>query len=180
MNAELINIKKLRANPNNPRVIRDEKFKKLVKSVKDFPEMLRLRPIVYDSDGIILGGNMRFEAQKAAGYTEVWAVCAEGLTEEQKREFIIKDNVGFGDWDHDVLANEWGADLLADWGLDIPVFESLTDYSEKNKEVDTDGFADQMTIKLNYSEAEYNIVREQLGKVAATPEMAVWKLLGNE
>lgn len=131
MNVQLISVGKLRVNPNNPRVIRDEKFKKLIKSIKDFPEMLRLRPIVYSSDGVILGGNMRFEAQKAAGHKEVWAVCAEGLTEEQKREFIIKDNVGFGDWDHDVLANEWDANLLTEWAIDLPVFEVENEATDK-------------------------------------------------
>lgn len=130
MQAALVKISDLRPNPSNPRLIKDDKFKKLVKSVKEFPEMLQLRPIVYDADGIILGGNMRFEAQKAAGYCEVWAVCADALTEAQKREFIIKDNVGFGEWDHDALANEWDANLLVDWGMDLPVFVNSDEYSE--------------------------------------------------
>ena len=111
-----IDISKIKANPDNPRIIKNDKFKKLVKSIKEFPEMLALRPIVVDEDMIVLGGNMRLKASKDAGLKEVWVEMAQGLTEEQKREFIVKDNVGFGEWEWDMLANEWDSVQLADCG----------------------------------------------------------------
>jgi len=114
-----VKISKIKGNPSNPRIIKNDKFKKLVKSIKEFPEMLKLRPIVVDEDMIVLGGNMRLKASKDAGLKEVWIEIAEGLTEEQKKEFIVKDNVGFGEWEWDILANEWDSVQLADWGLDV-------------------------------------------------------------
>jgi len=125
-------------NPNNPRQIKDDKFKKLVQSIKDFPEMLSLRPIVVNDEMVVLGGNMRLKACKEAGLKEVPIIKASELTEDQQREFIIKDNVGFGEWDWDSLANEWDAVELEAWGLDVPVFmdEPIGDEligEEKNK-----------------------------------------------
>jgi hypothetical protein len=114
-----VKISTVKGNPNNPRIIKNDKFKKLVTSIKEFPEMLKLRPIVVDEDMIVLGGNMRLKASKDAGLTEVWIDIAEGLTEEQKKEFIVKDNVGFGEWEWDMLANEWDSVQLAEWGLDV-------------------------------------------------------------
>ena len=114
-----VKISKVKENPDNPRIIKNDKFKKLVKSIQEFPEMLKLRPIVVDEDMIVLGGNMRLKASKEAGLKEVWIEVAEGLTEEQKKEFIVKDNVGFGEWEWDMLANEWDSVQLAEWGLDV-------------------------------------------------------------
>ena len=114
-----LEINKLKPNKDNPRIIKDDKFKKLVKSIKDFPEMLELRPIVVDEDMTILGGNMRYKACIEAGLTEVHIKIAKGLTEEQKQEFIVKDNVGFGEWEWDILANEWDSSKLNEWGLDV-------------------------------------------------------------
>ncbi len=116
----------IKANPNNPRVIKDEKFEKLVKSISEFPKMMELRPMVINSDNIVLGGNMRLKALKHLGYKEVpeeWVKRADELTEEEQRRFIIADNVGFGEHDWEMLANEWDIDELNDWGLDIPGFE---------------------------------------------------------
>ena len=107
-------------NEKNPRYIRDPKFNKLVSSIKGFPEMLEKRPIVVDENMIVLGGNMRLNACKKAGLKEVWIDVAEGWTQEQKNEFIIKDNVGFGEWDWEILANEWDTQQLSDWGMDLP------------------------------------------------------------
>ncbi len=115
-----VNIAAVKENPDNPRFIKDAKFKKLVKSIKGFPEMLEKRPIVVDEDMVVLGGNMRLKACKSAGLFEVWVDIAEGWTEDQKREFIVKDNVGFGEWDWDILANEWDVAQLDEWGLDLP------------------------------------------------------------
>jgi hypothetical protein len=116
---EVVKISKVKANKNNPRIIKDEKFKSLVKSIKEFPEMLKIRPIVVDNEMVVLGGNMRLKACKEAGLTEVPIIKASELTEDQQKEFIIKDNVGFGEWDWDMLANEWENTELGDWGLDV-------------------------------------------------------------
>ena len=114
-----LKINEVKANESNPRVIKDDRFKKLVKSIKDFPEMLELRPIVVDENMIVLGGNMRLKASKEAGLKTVWVEIATGLSEEQKKEFIVKDNVGFGEWEWDMLANEWNSVDLSDWGLNV-------------------------------------------------------------
>jgi ParB-like chromosome segregation protein Spo0J len=123
MQVAKVKINSIKTNPKNPRLIKDDKFKKLVNSIKEFPQMLELRPIVVDENNIILGGNMRHKACIEAGLKEVYIVQAKDLTEEQKDEFIVKDNVGFGEWDWDILANEWDTDKLTDWGLDIPIFK---------------------------------------------------------
>lgn len=117
---EKIEISKIKENPENPRFISDGKFKKLVKSLKDFPEMLEIRPLVVNSENMVLGGNMRLRAARELGLKKIPILKAENLTPEQEREFIVKDNVGYGEWDWDTLGNEWEADLLEDWGLDIP------------------------------------------------------------
>jgi ParB-like chromosome segregation protein Spo0J len=132
MKIEKVKLSEIKPNPKNPRLIKDEKFKKLVQSIKDFPQMLELRPIVVDENNIILGGNMRFKALKEAGYTEVSIVRANDLTNEQKDEFIVKDNVGFGEWDWDSLANEWDAEKLDEWGLDVPIFKEDMDSELKD------------------------------------------------
>jgi DNA modification methylase len=116
-----ISIDKILINPNNPRLIKDDKFKKLCKSIQEFPEMLELRPIVVNKDMIVLGGNMRLKACQEIGLTEVPIIVAENLTEEQQREFLIKDNVSGGEWDWDILANEWEVEQLNEWGLDVPI-----------------------------------------------------------
>ena len=131
---QLIKISQVKSNPNNPRLIKNDKFKKLVKSVQDFPEMLELRPIVVDENIIVLGGNMRLKACIEAGLKEVWIEVAD-LTEQQKKEFTIKDNVGFGEWEWDILANEWEQTELEDWGLDGFPFE------DKVLEAEEDNFA---------------------------------------
>ncbi|MCP4988542.1 MAG: DNA modification methylase [Colwellia sp.] len=119
---KLVKITEVKPNKDNPRTINDDKFKKLVKSIKEFPKMLEIRPIVVDDDMVVLGGNMRLKACKEAGLGQVHIIKAEHLTEEQKKEFIIKDNVGFGEWDWELLNNEWDTDDLEEWGLDLPEF----------------------------------------------------------
>jgi site-specific DNA-methyltransferase (adenine-specific) len=120
MNIEWVKTKDIIPNTENPRVIKDDKFKKLVQSIKDFPEMLEIRPIVVNSEMMILGGNMRLKAIQEIGIKEVPIIKAENLTEQQQREFLIKDNVGFGEWDWDALANDWDPTELNEWGLDVP------------------------------------------------------------
>jgi hypothetical protein len=134
MKVDKVKISEVKTNPKNPRLIKDDKFKKLVKSIQDFPQMLEIRPIVVDENNIVLGGNMRLKACKEAGLKEVFIVRAENLTEEQKDEFIVKDNVGFGEWDWDILANEWDAEKLDDWGLDLPVDLSVVDELEAEED----------------------------------------------
>jgi DNA modification methylase len=120
MKTQTVPINEVKSNPNNPRIIKDDKFKKLVASIKELPQMLELRPIVVNEDMIVLGGNMRLKACKEAGLKEIPIIKASELNEEQQRAFIIKDNVGFGEWDWDALANEWDAEQLDQWGLDLP------------------------------------------------------------
>lgn len=124
-----LKINELKPNKDNPRIIKDHKFKKLVQSIKDFPEMLELRPVVLDEDLNILGGNMRYKACVEAGLKEVPVKIAKGLSEEQKQEFIVKDNVGFGEWDWDMLGNEWDNVKLGEWGMDVWKPEEEVDYS---------------------------------------------------
>ena len=132
----MLKLSSLKANPSNPRIIKDDKFKKLVASLEQFPEMMEKRPMVCvtDVDGNIypLGGNMRLRAIQQLGMKEIpdtWVAMADDWTEEKRKEFTIKDNVGFGEWNWDDLANEWDAELLEDWGLNIPSFASEPDYS---------------------------------------------------
>lgn len=133
MKTQTVPINEVKSNPNNPRIIKDDKFKKLVASIKELPQMLELRPIVVNEDMIVLGGNMRLKACKEAGLKEIPIIKASELNEEQQRAFIIKDNVGFGEWDWDALANEWDAEQLDEWGLDIPNLDAgeLDDLSEQ-------------------------------------------------
>jgi hypothetical protein len=177
MNAIKTKISEVKLNPNNPRLIKDDNFKKLVQSIKDFPEMLDIRPIVVNTDMVILGGNMRFKACKEAGLKEVPIIVADNLTEEQQREFLIKDNASFGDYDWSLLS-EWDTEQLEQWGLEVPSFETETDYSEKNKELDLNDFEDQKyTIKLEFTEDDYNLVKERLQELGQTPEKILYDAL---
>ena len=143
---ELVKITQVRPNENNPRIIKDYKFKKLVTSIKEFPEMLKLRPIVVNNEMVVLGGNMRLKACKEAGLKEVWILKADELTEAQQREFIVKDNVGFGEWDWDVLANEWNTQQLGDWGMEVwqggEDVSNTNDYSNLDVDSKLDKFLD--------------------------------------
>jgi len=178
-------LKDIKPNPNNPRVLRDDKFQKLKQSITEFPKMLSLRPMVIDENNVVLGGNMRLRALQELGFTDIdeaWVKRSSDLTEEEKKRFIIADNVAFGEWDWDTLANDWEVVDLEAWGLYIPQFDERgeIDYSDKNKEVDIEDLEGLMTINLKYTEEDYWKVKEQLSKLAHTPEQAVWKLLKNE
>jgi len=126
---QLVDIKLVIPNPNNPRTIKDDNFKKLVNSVISFPKMLEKRPIVVDENMIVLGGNMRLKACKEAKLKKVWIDNTEDWTDEEKRQFIIKDNVSGGEWDWDMLANEWDTEKLNEWGLvvEFPSFMPATE-----------------------------------------------------
>ena len=132
-------INKVKANPNNPRIIKDDKFAKLVKSINEFPQMLKLRPIVVNDDMVVLGGNMRLKACKEAGLKEIPIIKASELTEQQQKEFIVKDNVGYGEWDWSDLANNWDSDQLEEWGLDIPGFDAEVIEAEEDDFAVPDG-----------------------------------------
>jgi hypothetical protein len=144
------NIAEVKINPNNPRLIKDDKFTKLVQSIKDFPEMLEIRPIVVNSDMVVLGGNMRLKACKEAGIKEIPIIIADNLTEEQQREFLIKDNVSGGEWDWDMLANEWDAEELDNWGLDLPI--DLEDIKQTNDipDIGQIEFSEELLLEHNY------------------------------
>lgn len=135
---ERVDIRQVRSNPDNPRFIKGDKFEKLVKSIREFPQMLELRPIVVNKDMVVLGGNMRLKACEEAGIEQVPIIFADNLTEEQQKEFIIKDNSSFGEWDWDILANEWDIDMLNDWGIDVPNFDvedSIDETPEKEEKL---------------------------------------------
>jgi hypothetical protein len=130
MKAKSVKLSEIKVNPNNPRLIKDDKFAKLVQSIKDLPQMLAIRPIVVNSDMVVLGGNMRLKACKEAGLKEVPIIIADNLTEDQQREFLIKDNVSGGEWDWSMIANDWDADQLEGWGLDVPELKAIDDAEE--------------------------------------------------
>ena len=133
----LMKLKDIKPNPHNPRVLRDDKFAKLKQSISEFPKMLSLRPMVIDENNMILGGNMRLRALQDLGYTEIddaWVKRSSDLTEEEKQRFIIADNIAFGEWDWDTLANDWDAEQLSDWGLEVWKQETDVDYSILDEE----------------------------------------------
>jgi hypothetical protein len=130
MKTKAVKISEVKLNPNNPRLIKDEKFAKLVQSIKDLPEMLSIRPIVVNSDMVVLGGNMRLKACKEAGLKEIPIIIADNLTEEQQREFLIKDNVSGGEWDWAMLQNEWDTEQLDEWGVDLPQWSKGIDEND--------------------------------------------------
>jgi ParB-like chromosome segregation protein Spo0J len=163
-----VKISEVKVNPNNPRLIRDDKFAKLVQSIKDLPQMLEIRPIVVNTDMVVLGGNMRLKACKEAGLKEVPIIIADNLTEDQQREFLIKDNVSGGDWDWNMIQSEWDTNELAEWGLDVPQFASDIDYSilddddvSQQLEDMTDGVkkAIQIEFEAEHYEEAYELVK---------------------
>ena len=179
MESTLMKLYKIKNNPNNPRLVKDDKFFKLVKSIKEFPEMLKIRPIVVNDDLIVLGGNMRLKACKEAGLNEVPVIQASELTAEQQREFIVKDNVGFGEWDWDILANEWDSTDLDNWGLDS--WQNIDDIETSNEfslpSGDKEPFQ-QMTFTLADEQAEQ--IKNAIADVKLTDEYKYCETMGNE
>ena len=176
---QTVKISEVKLNPNNPRIIKDDKFKKLVQSIKDFPEMLNIRPIVVNQDMIILGGNMRYKACKEAGLKEVPIIVTD-LSEEKQREFLIKDNTSGGEWDWEVLANEWDNDQLEAWGLDLVGFDSNPeDYGEDfSLPVGDKAPFQQMTFTLADEQAEQ--IKNAIADIKKTEEYKYCETLGNE
>ena len=176
---KLVPLKEIKSNPNNPRVIKDDKFAKLVQSLKDLPEMANVRPIVVNSDMIVLGGNMRLKAMKEAGWKEV-PVEIVNWDEDKQRQFIIKDNVGFGEWDWEMLANEWDAEQLEEWGLDVTGWK--LDPAQMGDEFTLpDGDKapfQQMTFTLADEQAEQ--IKNAIADIKQTEEYKYSETMGNE
>ena len=164
---QIVKISEVKPNPKNPRIIKDDKFKKLVKSIQEFPDMLNKRPLIVftDVDGkyVVLGGNMRLKALKELNYKEVPIILADEWTEEQKAEFLIKDNVGFGEWDWDSLANEWDTEKLDEWGLDLPVIldSSEDDLKDLSSTIDNIYRIEVVCKDEEHQENTYNKLIEQ-------------------
>jgi len=180
MKAELFDIEDIKLNPNNPRTITKVQKEKLMKSIKEFPQMLNIRPLVVDEDNMVLGGNMRYQTLVELGYKQVPVIKAMDLTPEQKQEFIIKDNIAFGEWDWDVLQTEWEMETLWDWGLDSGGFEvdkNLFDTNFKLAEGDKSPFQ-QITFTL--SDEQHTIVKNAMSDIKQTEEFKYCETFGNE
>jgi hypothetical protein len=151
---KLVNINEVKPNPKNPRIIKDVKFNKLVTSIKEFPDMLNKRPLIVftdvDDKYVVLGGNMRLKACKELGLKEIPIIVADEWTEEQKNEFLIKDNVGFGEWDWDSLANEWDVEKLDDWGLDLPIDLEAIKETKDIPDIGEIEFSEELLLEHNY------------------------------
>lgn len=159
MKTKKVKISEVKLNPNNPRLIKDDKFAKLVESIINFPEMLEIRPIVVNSDMVVLGGNMRLKASREAGIKEIPIIVADNLTNEQQKEFIIKDNVSGGEWDWNILANEWDIEQLTDWGLDIPVFdEEILEAEEDDFDVPEGGIETDIVLGDLFEIGEHRLL----------------------
>lgn len=170
-------LKDLKPAPYNPRQSTAKQEAQLKRSLEKFGVV---EPIIWNKQtGYIVGGHFRVRELHKLGYKEIDCVIVD-LNEEDEKELNIRLNANTGEFDWDVLANEWDADKLEDWGLDVPNFASEVDYSCKNKEIDINSLEDTMTIKLNFIEEDYWKVKKKLSEIASTPEKAVWKLLGNE
>ena len=191
METKTIKIKDLATNdgqidglPKNPRQIRDHRYEKLKKSIENAPEMLQLRELlVYPHGGkfVIIGGNMRYRACKELGYKELPCKVLDAETPVEKlRQYAIKDNENFGEYDWDVVANEWDTAELEDWGVELPVWDESADKDYSAKELDADDFPDKVEIKFQFSQEEWQFVNGALSKIDANKEKAILKLLKYE
>lgn len=174
-----VSIGELKPNPNNPRIIKDDKFKKLVQSIKELPEMAEVRPVVVNTDMVVLGGNMRLKAMREAGWKEV-PIEVVDWDEDKQRQFIIKDNVSGGEWDWEMLANEWDADELQEWGLDLIGFDlNANELGEDFTLPDGDKAPfQQMTFTLADEQAEQ--IKNAISDIKQTEEYKYAETMGNE
>jgi hypothetical protein len=173
-----VKITEVISNPNNPRLIKDDKFRKLVKSIQDFPDMLNVRPIVVNKDMVVLGGNMRLKAIKEAGIKEI-NVDIVDWSEDKQKEFIIKDNASFGEWDWSDLANNWDSEELTDWGVDIIGFSNVQDLGEDFSLPNGDKSPfQQMTFTLADEQAEQ--IKNAIEEIKSTEEYKYAETMGNE
>lgn len=176
--AKLVKLKDIKPNPDNPRVIRDDAFDRLTESIRSFPEMLEIRPIVVNTDMVVLGGNMRLRAAAAAGLKQVPVIIAADLTAAQQREFIIKDNVAGGEWDWDALANDWPEADLHNWGLDVPNWDTEHSVDDMFEQHTPDEHLPKHSIVLRYdSEEQYKKLLQRFSELSGTPAEIVYDLL---
>jgi len=180
MKIEKVKIGLVKNNPNNPRVIKDDKFKKLVTSVKEFPAMLEIRPIVVNDEMIVLGGNMRLRACIEAGLKEVYIIKASELTPEQEKEFIIKDNVGFGEWNWDDLANSWDTEQLTEWGIDLPIFFNDSDELGTDFSLADGDKAPFQQITFTLADEQATQIKNAIADIKQTDEYKYAETMGNE
>lgn len=179
-NIKFVKIDSVKQNPSNPRIIDEGRLSKLVKSIKEFPQMLEKRPLIVNQDGIILGGNMRHRAASEAGLEKVPVIVTDDWTPDQEREFIMKDNIGFGDWDWDLIKTDWDEDMLSDWGVKVPQINT--------DDLDLDGLFDEpeapdesnstKTIILEYTNEDYEKVTIALDAMSGSREEVIFNLLG--
>ena len=173
-----VKITEVISNPNNPRLIKDDKFKKLVKSIQEFPDMLNVRPIVVNTDMVVLGGNMRLKAIKEAGIKEINIEIVD-WSEDKQKEFIIKDNASFGEWDWSDLANNWDSEELTDWGVDIIGFSNVQDLGEDFSLPNGDKSPfQQMTFTSADEQAEQ--IKNAIEEIKSTEEYKYAETMGNE
>ena len=177
---EKINISQIKPNEHNPRDITPEKFDKLVKSIQEFPEMLEARPLVIDENNVVLGGNMRLRALQKAGVVEIPVKQVNGWTEDQKKEFIIKDNIGYGEWDWELLANQWDADQLEDWGLEVPGFDLDSDNLGTEFSLPDGDKAPFQQITFTLADEQAEAIKDAIADIKKTDEYKYAETMGNE
>lgn len=175
---ERVDPKTLILYDGNPRQIKDANFEKLKKSIQEFPEMLNLRPLVIDEKNQVLGGNMRLRVALDLGLETVPVICAIGLTESQKKEFIIKDNVSFGEWDFDILANQWDDLPLGDWCLDVPTFSVIEDDADSFGEPSSAGESTKF-LMIELTESDYDMAVDILKGISADFSEAFLEILND-
>ena len=180
MEIQKVKISEVKLNPNNPRIIKDDKFAKLVKSIQELPQMLEIRPIVVNSDMVVLGGNMRLKACKEAGLKEVPIIIADNLTEEQQREFLIKDNVSGGEWDFEMLANEWDVEQLEDWGLEVGGFDLDSDELGTDFTLPDGDKAPFQQITFTLADEQAEQIKNAISDIKETEEYKYAETMGNE
>jgi hypothetical protein len=180
MKIEQVKIGDIKPNPSNPRLIKDDKFRKLVKSIQDFPQMMEIRPIVVNEDMVILGGNMRWKAAKEAGMKTVPVIKASELTDEQQREFIIKDNVGFGEWDWEDLANNWDTEKLEEWGLDIPGFDIDADKLNESFSLPDGDKAPFQQMTFTVADEQAALIKNCIDDIKVSDDYKYMETHGNE
>lgn len=176
-------LSEIHINPKNPRIIKDDRFKKLVKSIQEFPKMMELRPIVVDNDGMVLGGNMRLKVLQHLKYKEIpdnWVKRADELTEEEKQRFIIEDNVGFGEWNWDELANEWDAVKLEEWGLELPGFDVSSDQFGEGFSLPDGDKAPFQQMTFTLADEQAVLIKNCIADVKRTDEYKYMETAGNE
>lgn len=179
MKTQLVKLSEIKENPDNPRVVNDERFKKLVKSIKEFPKMLSIRPLVVDNNMCVLGGNMRLRACKKLGIKEVPVIFAKDLTPDEQKAFIIKDNIGYGEWDFVKLQEEWDVPQLEDWGLELPGVDMGTDDLNDDFSLKNGDKSNLQQITFTLSDEQINELKTALDEIRHSSEFKHVETYGN-